>query len=362
MPKHWSYYFHQSLMKFHIMILLEVALLLCWASFVRGFSLEPRNCCIQTRKFLSNNLRPHSELIINSVSEKVSTSMVDVQTSIGKEPFQQDYPRHIAFICDGNSRWARIRNLPKIFGHSHGANNLVSLITYINKKYASCTRYITFYGFSTENWSRSVDEINGIWNVIEKMAREFRGVAIKEGIYVRILGHWKDSRIPQSLQDTLEILENDTAIAGEQSTSNLTVCIAINYGGRADILNAALKLANSISNGEIIFEDVADNTTFKGGNKNDFLPKKTRLQADKHLKTKLSAEEIFDQYLCTDGIPDPDLLIRTGGQQRLSNFLLWNIAYSEIFFSQDFWPDFKERQLDEAIEWFQGNQRRFGGR
>ena len=249
-------------------------------------------------------------------------------------------PRHIAFICDGNSRWAKDQNLPQVIGHSRGADNLLTLLRYLKDQYSPGVEYVTFYGFSTENWSRDSAEINGIWNIMDQTARKFQDTAVNEGVRVKILGDWQDDKISPTLRNTLATLEKETAISSQKLKTNLTVCIAINYGGRSDILKAALQMANHHNN------HLSNNDDYKDGDENN---------------QKLM-EDIFDQYLCTDGIPDPDLLIRTGGQQRLSNFLLWNVAYSELYFSKFMWPDFNEKQLDEAIEWFQGTQRRYGGR
>ena len=250
-------------------------------------------------------------------------------------------PRHIAFICDGNSRWARNQNLPQVIGHSRGADNLLTLLRHLKDQYSPGVEYVTFYGFSTENWSRDSTEINGIWNIMDQTARKFQDIAVNEGVRVKILGDWQDDKISPALRNTLATLEKVTAVSSQKLKTNLTVCIAINYGGRSDILKAALQMANNHHQNHL-----SHNKEYNDGEENN----------------QELMEDIFDQYLCTDGIPDPDLLIRTGGQQRLSNFLLWNVAYSELYFSKYMWPDFNEEQLDEAIEWFQGTQRTYGGR
>lgn len=184
----------------------------------------------------------------------------------------------------------------------------------------------TFYGFSTENWKRTPEEIRDILYVMEQTARKFYGRAIAEHVRVKILGDLEDPRIPDGLREILQKLEQDTF----ELPSTLTVCIAINYGGRQDILNASLKMAQAIADGELNADEVT--------------------------------EDDFSSLLFTSDIPDPDLMIRTGGEKRLSNFLLWNCAYSELYFSPDLWPDFDEASIAEALEWYSTRSRRFGGR
>lgn len=233
-------------------------------------------------------------------------------------------PRHVAFICDGNSRWALARGLPASAGHLAGADRLIDTLETLKRSGVECC---TFYGFSTENWKRSDAEIRDILYVMEQTARKFYDKAVKEHVRVKILGDLEDSRIPRGLQEILYKLERDTA---DFSPTTLTVCIAINYGGRQDILNASVKLSQAIASGE--------------------------------LKEDQVTEDDFSSLLYTSDIPDPDLMIRTGGEKRLSNFLLWNCAYSELYFSQDLWPDFDEASILEALEWYSSRSRRFGGR
>lgn len=281
-------------------------------------------------------------------------------------------PNHIAFICDGNSRWSiqnqNLRNNEynnnnnhnnhyKIWGHSKGASNVIQLIKHIQQAYESSIQYVTLYAFSTENWSRDEKEIHDLWNVMETFSLQFYEWAIKMNIRVKIIGDLEDGRIPTSLKDLLKKLELDTSTTfcercndhgnatdhiNVQSISSpppcLTVCIAINYGGRKDIINASLKMAKLISKGEIIIDD-----SNKDGNNKEF-------------------EKVFSNLLYTSDIPDPDLVIRTGGERRLSNFLIWNTAYSELYFTDVLWPDFDDKELDMAIEWYRGRERRFGGR
>lgn len=234
-------------------------------------------------------------------------------------------PRHVAFICDGNSRWAQARGAPASVGHLAGADRLIDCLHTLKR--ACGIEYCTFYGFSTENWKRSPEEIRDILFVMEQTARKFYTKAIDEQVRVKILGDLDDSRIPQSLCHVLQKLERDTA--GFPSTS-LTVCIAINYGGRQDIVNASVRMAQAIASGDLHADEVT--------------------------------EDDFSSLLYTSDIPDPDLMIRTGGEKRLSNFLLWNCAYSELYFCNDLWPDFDDSSMLEALEWYSSRSRRFGGR
>lgn len=172
---------------------------------------------------------------------------------------------------------------------------------------------------------------------MEHTANSVRDWALREGIRIKILGDLDDHRIPDSSRDALRKLEADSMEKCNTNTNDddrqeesLTLCIAINYGGRNDIINASRKLAELIASGDMTPDDVNSET--------------------------------FGNLLCTAGVPDPDLVIRTGGERRLSNFLIWNCAYAEIYFSDVLWPDFNANELDVAMEWYQGRDRRFGGR
>jgi undecaprenyl diphosphate synthase len=239
-------------------------------------------------------------------------------------------PRHVAFICDGNSRWAEARGLPASIGHAAGADRLVECVQSLRQE---GVEYCTMYGFSTENWKRSDREIRDILTVIEQTAYAFKSWAMDEHVRVKILGNMNDPRIPRSLHDALVSLEEDTynsAAARGVVDGRMTICLAINYGGRHDIVNASLKLAKAISAGDIDPSDVSEND--------------------------------FGRFLYTADIPDPDFVIRTGGDQRLSNFLLWNLAYAELYFTDVLWPDLDKIELIKALTWFSSRSRRFGGR
>jgi undecaprenyl diphosphate synthase len=238
-----------------------------------------------------------------------------------------DVPRHVALICDGNSRWAQARGLPSSFGHAAGSDRLLKCLETLKEKGVS---YCTFYGFSTENWKRSDGEIQDILSIIERTANKFCERAIKEKVRVKILGDLDDERIPKSLRDSLMSLQSKTYSATYEEINVFTVCLAINYGGRQDILNACVRLASAISEGST---------------------------DSKHI-----SEDDFNRYLSTVNIPDPDLVIRTGGDQRLSNFLLWNLAYTELYFTDVLWPDLDPTELSTALKWFSARSRRYGGR
>jgi undecaprenyl diphosphate synthase len=255
-------------------------------------------------------------------------------------------PRHIAIVCDGNSRWATNQKnesagnaitaaVKKCIGHSKGASRVISTVKYLDKVHPD-VKHVTIYGFSTENWSRPDTEIRDIWNVIESTAINCRDWALREGIVVKILGDLDDDRIPIRARTSLEKLERDSHSMNQRKkidgidASPFTLCIAVNYGGKRDIINASKKIVDLIKRGEMQEGDIN--------------------------------EETFSNLLCTSDIPDPDLLIRTGGEQRLSNFLIWNCAYAEMYFTKVLWPDFDENEIESALHWYRSQDRRFGGR
>lgn len=265
-----------------------------------------------------------------------------------------ELPRHVAFICDGNSRWSKQHSLPKSMGHAAGADRVITLIQSL-QQYQPGIQYCTLYAFSTENWARSSHEIETIFTLMERFARQYRSHESITGgrLQIDLLGDMEDERIPLGAKRELLRLQEESREAcrrrnerlfgnnnNNKSNSNtnsdnnaLTICLAINYGARADILQAAQKLAQAISSGEISPSDL----------------------------TTLNESDI-SKRLCTAHIPDPDLIIRTSGETRLSNFLLWNAAYAELYFTDLLWPDFDEVALEEALVWYGKRKRRFGGR
>ena len=235
-------------------------------------------------------------------------------------------PKHIAFVCDGNSRWAQNKCLPSVAGHEAGANRMLQLLE--TCKQIPGIEYCTLFGFSTENWKRPSNEIKDILALVEYMATLYCDRAINDKVHVKVVGDLQDKRIPESLRKALLKLEHDTTAAATKP--KLTVCLAINYGGRRDIVHASIQLATAIATGQLDPTNVT--------------------------------EEHFKTLLWTHGVPDPDLIIRTGGEYRLSNFLLFEAAYAELYFTNTLWPDFDTTQLDQALSWFANRSRRFGGR
>jgi undecaprenyl diphosphate synthase len=282
-----------------------------------------RESCYSTA-FSSHHASSGARIMI-SHTKSVSLHAKTTESSVGRVAT----PRHVAFICDGNSRWAEARGLPASIGHAAGADRLVECVQSLRQE---GVEYCTMYGFSTENWKRSDREIRDILTVIEQTANAFKTWAMNEHVCVKILGNMNDPRIPRSLHDALISLEHDTysSAAARSVDGRMTICLAINYGGRQDIVNASLQLAKAISAGDIDPSDVSEND--------------------------------FGRFLYTADIPDPDFVIRTGGDQRLSNFLLWNLAYAELYFTDVLWPDLDRTELIKALTWFSSRSRRFGGR
>lgn len=223
-------------------------------------------------------------------------------------------PAHIAIIMDGNGRWAQKRGLPRLEGHKEGVENLHKVLKYFN---SLGLRYLTLYGFSTENWKRPKEEIEGLLNllgeVIEAETAEFH----RQNIRIRHLG--RRDRLPPALLQSI-----DGAVELTKDNAGMTLSLAFDYGGRAEILDAARRIAA---------EDIPPQ------------------ELD---------EERFAGYLYTAGLPEVDLLIRTAGDLRISNFLIWQTAYSEFYFTKVFWPDFDSREIDKALLAYSQRQRRFG--
>lgn len=230
----------------------------------------------------------------------------------------RELPRHIAVIMDGNGRWAKKRGLPRSAGHSAGAKVFRQICRYANQIGLS---YMTFYAFSTENWKRPKEEVDALMDLLRdylKDASNFRD----ENIVCRFIG--ERSRLPEDLQQLMRDAEE-----GSKDATGLTVNIALNYGGRDEIVTAARKLLHDVNAGELSLEDVD--------------------------------EGALSSRLYTAGQPDPDLIIRPSGEYRLSNFLIWQSAYAEYWFSDILWPDFKPKHLEQAISDYSKRDRRFGG-
>ncbi|MFQ6083121.1 MAG: isoprenyl transferase [Candidatus Aminicenantia bacterium] len=227
-------------------------------------------------------------------------------------------PNHIAIIMDGNGRWARERNLPRVKGHEEGINSVREIVE-------TCARLgikiLTLYAFSKENWKRPKSEINTLWKLLENYLRKDSNLLIKNKLSLKVIGDIEE--LPSSVQRELVRVMNMT-----KNNDRLKLILALNYGGRAEIIDAIKKL----------FEDVQNGFDIESLN-----------------------ETNFSKYLYTSRFPDPDLVIRTSGEMRVSNFLLWQIAYSEIWITPVLWPDFRKKHLLEAIIDYQKRERRFGG-
>lgn len=227
-------------------------------------------------------------------------------------------PTHIAIIMDGNRRWAQSKNLPSIFGHREGVQALKKIT-----RYSSDTgiKYLTVYAFSTENWNRAKDEVDFLMYLIqEAIQNEFEEMH-KNNVKLNVIGFYED--LPKPLPEVLNNAKNKT-----KNNTGLNLQVAINYGSRAEITYAVKEIVKRTVSGQI--------------NDKDITP------------------ELISKTLLTKNIPDPDLLIRTGGEQRISNYLLWQCAYTEFYSTETLWPDFNNNELDKAIEEFNRRQRRFG--
>lgn len=223
-------------------------------------------------------------------------------------------PVHIGFILDGNRRWARERGLPELEGHLEGRKRVKEIVKACKNR---GIKIITLFVFSTENWKRSPQEVSFLLNLLEAALREDTPEVHQEGFRIKVLGQIE--RLPPKLQKTIAKAQDLT-----KNNSEGILNLAISYGGRAEITQALRK---------IVSQNVpADQIT----------------------------EELINKNLWTEGIPEPDLIIRTGGEQRLSGFLTWQSVYSELYFTPTYWPDFREKDLDEALKWFSSRQRRFG--
>ncbi len=231
----------------------------------------------------------------------------------------ENIPRHVAIIMDGNGRWAKERKLPRLAGHNAGMQALKEIV----KRSSSLgVKHLTVYAFSTENWKRSVEEINGIFKILILYVDKELNELHENNVKVSVLGDYK--RLPQDAVNKLE-----EALERTKDNTGLNFHIALNYGSRDEIIRAVKLLSADVKDGNIEIDAID--------------------------------EGVFSQYLYTRNIPDPDLVIRTSGEIRLSNFLLWQVAYSEFVFSRDYWPDFTPEKYEEAIGEYNSRIRRFGG-
>ena len=228
-------------------------------------------------------------------------------------------PQHVAIILDGNGRWAKSKGMPRNYGHMQGAKNVEVIC---EEAYKMGIKYLTVYAFSTENWNRPQDEVDALMKLLRNYMKTCLKTAAKNDMKIRVIGD--KSRLDEDIRARIAELEEST-----KNNGGLNFQIAINYGSRDEMRRAMTALAKDCVEGKVNPDDIS--------------------------------EALFDTYLDTHDIPDPDLMIRTSGEQRLSNYLLWQLAYSEFYFTDVPWPDFSKEELAKAIEQYNKRDRRFGG-
>ncbi|MCI8542911.1 MAG: isoprenyl transferase [Lachnospiraceae bacterium] len=228
-------------------------------------------------------------------------------------------PRHVAIILDGNGRWARSKGMPRNYGHVQGAKTVETIC---EDAYRMGIQYLTVYAFSTENWGRPRDEVDALMKLLRNYMKTCLKTAEKNRMCVRVLG--EKSRLDEDIRSRIQELEEAT-----KDNDGLHFQIAINYGGRDEIVRASRKMAEAVAEGKLRPEEIT--------------------------------EETLSGFLDTAGIPEPDLLIRTCNEQRISNFLLWQLAYTEFYFTPVLWPDFTKEELMKAVEAYNHRDRKYGG-
>lgn len=228
-------------------------------------------------------------------------------------------PNHIAIILDGNGRWAKAKGMPRSYGHVKGCANLETICDDMKEL---GVKYLTVYAFSTENWKRSREEVDSLMNLFRNYLKKCIKISRKNKMRVRVLGDI--TAFDEDIQQKIRELEEFS-----KDYEELFFQIALNYGGRDEIVRGIRKLAQDAADGKVSPEEIT--------------------------------EEVFEGYLDTAGIPDPDFMIRTSGEQRLSNYLLWQLAYTEFYFTDVAWPDFHKPELIKAIEKYNERDRRYGG-
>ncbi len=227
-------------------------------------------------------------------------------------------PRHVAIIMDGNGRWAKQQRKPRLYGHKVGVESVQAIVEYASEL---GVEVLTLYAFSTENWKRPVAEVGGLMGLLKNYLQKELSRMLKNRIRLTSIGDIK--KLPK---DVLEVLEN--TIRDTAENDKLTLNLALSYGGRSELIQAIRNIAAEVNAGDIKIGDID--------------------------------EKLIDNHLYTAGLPEPDLLIRTGGEARLSNFLLWQASYAEIYFTDIMWPEFREEAFADAIGEYQGRERRFG--
>lgn len=227
-------------------------------------------------------------------------------------------PQHIAIILDGNGRWAKRRMLPRNAGHVQGARNVSNVC---RAAYNMGVKYVTMYAFSTENWKRPDSEVAALMGLLDKYLKECMKTCKKDNMVLRVIGD--RTGLSDSLRAQIKEVEEYSA-----DNTGLVLTIAINYGSRDEIKRAVERIVRDAKEGKL---------------------------------TSDITEELIASYLDTNGLPDPDLMIRTSGEQRLSNYLMWQLAYAEFYFTDVYWPDFDKKDLEDAINFYNTKERRFGG-
>ncbi|KMZ53393.1 isoprenyl transferase [Dorea sp. D27] len=228
-------------------------------------------------------------------------------------------PQHVAIILDGNGRWAKAKGMPRNYGHAQGSKNVERIC---EEAYRMGIKYLTVYAFSTENWNRPQDEVDALMKLLRNYMKTCLKTAAKNDMKIRVIGDL--SRLDDDIRGRITEL-----IEATKDNKGLNFQIAINYGSRDEMVRAARRLAGDCVSGRIRPEEID--------------------------------ETLFGRYLDTHGIPDPDLLIRTSGEQRLSNYLLWQLAYTEFYFTDVLWPDFTKEELVKAVAQYNARDRRYGG-
>lgn len=228
-------------------------------------------------------------------------------------------PQHIAIILDGNGRWAKAKGMPRNYGHAQGSKNVERIC---EEAWRMGIKYLTVYAFSTENWNRPQSEVDALMKLLRNYMKTCLKTAAKNDMKVRVIGD--KTALDDDIRERIEELE-----AASRNNNGLNFTIALNYGSRDEIVRAARALAKDCADGKVAPDEID--------------------------------EKRYESYLDTAEIPDPDLLIRTSGEQRLSNYLLWQLAYSEFYFTDIPWPDFTKEELIKAIEYYNSRDRRFGG-
>ena len=228
-------------------------------------------------------------------------------------------PDHVAVILDGNGRWAKKRHMPRTYGHKVGSQVVEDMLSVVDDL---GVKYFTVYAFFTENWKRSTEEVSTLMGILRTYLKDCVKKSMKNNVRCRVIGRREE--LSDDIVDSIINLEEKT-----KNNTGLNFTIAINYGGRDEITRAVRKIAAKVKSGEISCDDIT--------------------------------EETISDHLDTWELPDPDLLIRSSGEQRLSNYLPWQLAYTEFYFTDTLWPDFNREEMIKAFEWYNKRERRFGG-